>query len=144
MTMNITSMWLCHLTPQPSITLTLSSSSIVHSLRIWNYNHNQHDSYCGVKLIKVFIDGCLVTSENGILVRRGIYNNVLIFFRSSFILHTAPGHLHYDYSQLISLVNTATQPSSCDQSHDRSCDQSCDLTSLPTGCILTHSCQSHD
>ena len=61
----------------------------------------------------------------------------LLLFMFTFLI-PAPGHIHYDYAQLIPLT---TQDN---RAPHKSHDQSHDLTNLPTGCIPSlHSVLTH-
>lgn len=85
--MNITTddkhMWLIPFTSGSDHTLTVrfDQPQTIAGFRIWNYNKSPEDSYRGVKVMHVFLDGACISPLEGFLIRKG------------------PGNCHFDFAQ---------------------------------------------
>ncbi|MBN3311563.1 K0556 protein, partial [Atractosteus spatula] len=88
-TMEDEHMWLIPFTRGSDHVLTVSFErpETIAGLRIWNYNKSPEDTYRGVKLIHVSLDGLCVSPPEGFLVRKG------------------PGTCHFDFAQEILFVD---------------------------------------
>nr|XP_015215697.1 PREDICTED: uncharacterized protein KIAA0556 homolog isoform X2 [Lepisosteus oculatus] len=88
-TMEDEHMWLIPFTRGSEHVLTVSFErpETIAGLRIWNYNKSPEDTYRGVKLIHVSLDGLCVSPPEGFLVRKG------------------PGTCHFDFAQEILFVD---------------------------------------
>ncbi|XDV47960.1 hypothetical protein PO909_017495 [Leuciscus waleckii] len=91
--MNITSddkhMWLIPFTPGSDHTLTVrfDQPQTITGFRIWNYNKSPEDSYRGVKVVHVFLDGVCISPLEGFLIRKG------------------PGNCHFDFAQEVLFID---------------------------------------
>uniref|UniRef100_A0A4W4HQL2 KATNIP domain-containing protein n=1 Tax=Electrophorus electricus TaxID=8005 RepID=A0A4W4HQL2_ELEEL len=84
-----THMWLIPFSPGSDHTLIIefSQSQTIAGLRIWNYNKAPEDSYRGVRILHVYMDGVCISPLNGFLVRKG------------------PGNCHFDFAQEILFID---------------------------------------
>uniref|UniRef100_A0A673G2I0 KATNIP domain-containing protein n=1 Tax=Sinocyclocheilus rhinocerous TaxID=307959 RepID=A0A673G2I0_9TELE len=91
--MNITTddkhMWLIPFTSSSDHTLTVrfAQPQTIAGFRIWNYNKSPEDSYRGVKVVHVFLDGACISPFGGFLIRKG------------------PGNCHFDFAQEILFID---------------------------------------
>lgn len=87
-TMDEEHMWSCDYVDIEMLTLCVhfTQPQNITSLRIWNFNKSTEDTYKGVKLITVQLDGRMISPRGGYLVRK------------------APGNCHFDYAQEIKLI----------------------------------------
>ncbi|XP_050954705.1 katanin-interacting protein isoform X2 [Labeo rohita] len=105
--MNITTddkhMWLIPFTSVSDHTLTVrfSQTQTIAGLRIWNYNKSPEDSYRGVKVVHVFLDGTCISPLGGFLIRKG------------------PGNCHFDFAQEILFIDYI-QSNTSTAAHNRS------------------------
>ncbi|PAA77810.1 hypothetical protein BOX15_Mlig016692g2, partial [Macrostomum lignano] len=88
-------MWLVPFTKgdDHTITVTLDRPAQLLTLRLWNYNKSPEDSYRGVKVMHIQLDGRYLSPELGLLIRK------------------APGHNYYNFVQEIALADLIRQPS---------------------------------
>nr|XP_020861951.1 protein KIAA0556 homolog isoform X3 [Phascolarctos cinereus] len=93
-------MWLIPFSPGEDhlITIYFDKAENIVGLRFWNYNKSPEDTYRGVKVVHVLLDGQRISPPLGFLIRKG------------------PGHCHFDFAQEILFVDylqlqTATRPS---------------------------------
>ncbi|WAQ97417.1 KATIP-like protein [Mya arenaria] len=79
-------MWLVPFVEGENHTLTIDFDQkvLVAGLRVWNYNKSKEDTYRGVRIVHVAIDGKPVSPPEGFLVRKG------------------PGNCHFDFAQELS------------------------------------------
>ncbi|XP_058891524.1 katanin-interacting protein-like isoform X2 [Acipenser ruthenus] len=94
-TMEDEHMWLIPFTHGKDHILTVSfeKPETIAGLRFWNYNKSPEDTYRGLKLVHVTLDGFCISPPEGFLIRKG------------------PGNCHFDYAQEI-LFSDFLQPSS--------------------------------
>ncbi|KAK1162836.1 hypothetical protein AOXY_G17805 [Acipenser oxyrinchus oxyrinchus] len=94
-TMEDEHMWLIPFTHGKDHILTVSfeNPETIAGLRFWNYNKSPEDTYRGLKLVHVALDGFCISPPEGFLIRKG------------------PGNCHFDYAQEI-LFSDFLQPSS--------------------------------
>uniref|UniRef100_A0A4X2KHU6 Katanin interacting protein n=1 Tax=Vombatus ursinus TaxID=29139 RepID=A0A4X2KHU6_VOMUR len=92
-------MWLIPFSPGEDhlITIYFDKAENIVGLRFWNYNKSPEDTYRGVKVVHVLLDGQRVSPPSGFLIRKG------------------PGHCHFDFAQEILFIDylqpqTATRP----------------------------------
>uniref|UniRef100_A0A8C1GUC4 KATNIP domain-containing protein n=1 Tax=Cyprinus carpio TaxID=7962 RepID=A0A8C1GUC4_CYPCA len=91
--MNITTddkhMWLIPFTSASDHTLTVrfGRPQTIAGFRIWNYNKSPEDSYRGLKVVHVFLDGVCISPVGGFLIRKG------------------PGNCHFDFAQEILFID---------------------------------------
>ncbi|XP_048029743.1 katanin-interacting protein isoform X1 [Megalobrama amblycephala] len=91
--MNITTddkhMWLIPFTSGSDHTLTVrfDQPQTIAGFRIWNYNKSPEDSYRGVKVVHVFLDGACISPLEGFLIRKG------------------PGNCHFDFAQEVLFID---------------------------------------
>uniref|UniRef100_A0A8C1GUB8 KATNIP domain-containing protein n=1 Tax=Cyprinus carpio TaxID=7962 RepID=A0A8C1GUB8_CYPCA len=91
--MNITTddkhMWLIPFTSGSDHTLTVrfAQPQTIAGFRIWNYNKSPEDSYRGVKVMHLFLDGACISPLGGFLIRKG------------------PGNCHFDFAQEILFID---------------------------------------
>ncbi|GAB6021430.1 hypothetical protein CHUAL_004038 [Chamberlinius hualienensis] len=85
-------------TDLPSIVINFHRKRHFNGIRVWNYNSSLEESYLGVKLLSVRVDGRLISPPGGFLIRR------------------APGNRHYDFAQEINLLYPHLTVSSSHQS----------------------------
>ncbi|XP_052452577.1 katanin-interacting protein [Carassius gibelio] len=91
--MNITTddkhMWLIPFTSGSDHTLTVrfAQPQTIAGFRIWNYNKSPEDSYRGLKVVQVFLDGVCISPIGGFLIRKG------------------PGNCHFDFAQEILFID---------------------------------------
>ncbi|XP_035386634.1 protein KIAA0556 isoform X2 [Electrophorus electricus] len=92
-----THMWLIPFSPGSDHTLIIefSQSQTIAGLRIWNYNKAPEDSYRGVQILHVYMDGVCISPLNGFLVRKG------------------PGNCHFDFAQEILFIDYLQSPTTC-------------------------------
>ncbi|XP_043945355.1 katanin-interacting protein isoform X2 [Protopterus annectens] len=85
LTMDDEHMWLVPFTYGQNhlITITFDKNEAIAGLRFWNYNKSPEDTYRGVKIAHVFLDGCCISPPEGFLIRKG------------------PGNCHFDFAQEI-------------------------------------------
>ncbi|XP_064478577.1 katanin-interacting protein-like isoform X2 [Ornithodoros turicata] len=79
-------MWKVPFISGVTLTVSLRERGPITALKIWNYNSDLEDSYQGVKLMSVSVDGKTVSPAGGVLVRK------------------TSGHRHYDFVQEIKLM----------------------------------------
>ncbi|MBN3276848.1 K0556 protein, partial [Polyodon spathula] len=94
-TMEDEHMWLIPFTPGKDHILTVSfeKPETIAGLRFWNYNKSPEDTYRGLKLVHVTLDGFCISPPEGFLIRKG------------------PGNCHFDYAQEVLFIDFL-QPSS--------------------------------
>ncbi|KAK2870458.1 hypothetical protein Q8A67_024850 [Cirrhinus molitorella] len=91
--MNITTddkhMWLIPFTSGSEHTLIVrfGQPQTIAGFRIWNYNKSHEDSYRGLKVVHVFLDGLCISPLEGFLIRKG------------------PGNCHFDFAQEILFID---------------------------------------
>lgn len=79
-------MWLASLSKESqgcTLTLVMDQKTHLRGIRVWNYNASPEDSYKGVRLMHIYVDGRRISPEGGCIIRK------------------APGHTHYQYGQLV-------------------------------------------
>ncbi|XP_041523019.1 katanin-interacting protein isoform X3 [Microtus oregoni] len=87
--MNITTedehMWLIPFSPglDHVVMIHFDRAQSIAGLRLWNYNKSPEDTYRGVKIAHVSLDGLCVSPAEGFLIRKG------------------PGNCHFDFAQEI-------------------------------------------
>ncbi|XP_076408101.1 katanin-interacting protein isoform X1 [Peromyscus maniculatus bairdii] len=87
--MNITTedehMWLIPFSPglDHVVRIHFDRAQSIAGLRLWNYNKSPEDTYRGVKIAHVSLDGLCVSPAEGFLIRKG------------------PGNCHFDFAQEI-------------------------------------------
>ncbi|XP_035298122.1 protein KIAA0556 homolog isoform X5 [Cricetulus griseus] len=87
--MNITTeddhMWLIPFSPglDHVVMIHFDRAQSIAGLRFWNYNKSPEDTYRGVKIAHVSLDGLCVSPAEGFLIRKG------------------PGNCHFDFAQEI-------------------------------------------
>ncbi|MGH0140106.1 UNVERIFIED_CONTAM: hypothetical protein FKN15_000556 [Acipenser sinensis] len=94
-TMEDEHMWLIPFTHGKDHILTVSfeKPETIAGLRFWNYNKSPEDTYRGLKLVHVTLDGLCISPPEGFLIRKG------------------PGNCHFDYAQEVLFIDFL-QPSS--------------------------------
>ncbi|XP_057178046.1 katanin-interacting protein isoform X2 [Triplophysa rosa] len=70
-----------------TLTVRFDQPRTIAGLRIWNYNKSPEDSYRGVKVLRVFLDGVCISPVDGFLIRKG------------------PGNCHFDFAQEILFID---------------------------------------
>ncbi|XP_039990940.1 katanin-interacting protein isoform X1 [Xiphias gladius] len=75
-----------------TLNTTFNTAQTIAGLRIWNYNKSPEDSYRGVKVIHVFMDGVAISPAEGFLIRKG------------------PGNCHFDFAQEILFIDFLQTP----------------------------------
>ncbi|XP_026114123.1 protein KIAA0556-like isoform X1 [Carassius auratus] len=91
--MNLTTddkhMWLIPFSSGSDHTLTVRFARLqtIAGFRMWNYNKSPEDSYRGVKVMRVFLDGACISPLGGFLIRKG------------------PGNCHFDFAQEILFID---------------------------------------
>jgi hypothetical protein len=80
-------MWLIPFTAGTShtIDITLSQPTYIRELKFYNYNKSPEDTFRGAKLVTISIDGKLMTSGQGMVLRKAL------------------GHDTFDYGQIVQL-----------------------------------------
>ncbi|XP_042638159.1 katanin-interacting protein [Orycteropus afer afer] len=88
-TMEDEHMWLIPFSPglDHVVTIRFDRAESIAGLRFWNYNKSPEDTYRGVKIIHVSLDGLCVSPPEGFLIRKG------------------PGNCHFDFAQEILFVD---------------------------------------
>ncbi|KAL1787305.1 KIAA0556-like isoform X2 [Sigmodon hispidus] len=78
-------MWLIPFSPglDHVVMIHFDRAQSIAGLRLWNYNKSPEDTYRGVKIAHVSLDGLCVSPEEGFLIRKG------------------PGNCHFDFAQEI-------------------------------------------
>ncbi|XP_043082041.1 LOW QUALITY PROTEIN: katanin-interacting protein [Puntigrus tetrazona] len=105
--MNITTddehMWLIPFSSRADHTLTVQFGrpQTIAGFRVWNYNKSPEDSYRGLKVARVFLDGVCISPLGGFLIRKG------------------PGNCHFDFAQEILFIDYLESKSST-AAHNRS------------------------
>ncbi|XP_040503410.1 katanin-interacting protein isoform X6 [Gallus gallus] len=69
------------------LTIHFDKSESIAGLRFWNYNKSPEDTYRGVKVVHVMLDGHNISPPEGFLIRKG------------------PGNCHFDFAQEILFVD---------------------------------------
>ncbi|XP_073669267.1 katanin-interacting protein isoform X2 [Paramisgurnus dabryanus] len=102
-TMDDKHMWLIPYTSgyDHKLTLRFGQQHTIAGLRIWNYNKSPEDSYRGVKVLQVFLDGVCVSPLEGFLIRKG------------------PGNCQFDFAQEILFIDYQ-QSNTSGSSHNKS------------------------
>ncbi|XP_039251765.2 katanin-interacting protein-like [Styela clava] len=101
--------------------ISLPQARQLKGIRVWNYNRSVDDTYKGVKLIDILLDGRAISSSQGILLRK------------------APGHTEYDFAQDILFITNdrGTVVSSASRSPiSYNEDETCSSSYLPTGFVF--------
>ncbi|XP_051543364.1 katanin-interacting protein-like isoform X2 [Myxocyprinus asiaticus] len=90
-------MWLIPFTcgSEHSLVVRFGQSQTIAGFRIWNYNKSPEDSYRGVKVLHVFLDGLCISPHEGFLIRKG------------------PGNCHFDFAQEILFIDYLESNVSC-------------------------------
>ncbi|RXN02022.1 hypothetical protein EOD39_3330 [Acipenser ruthenus] len=88
-TMEDEHMWLIPFTHGKDHILTVSfeKPETIAGLRFWNYNKSPEDTYRGLKLVHVTLDGLCISPPEGFLIRKG------------------PGNCHFDYAQEVLFID---------------------------------------
>ncbi|XP_008839870.1 protein KIAA0556 homolog isoform X2 [Nannospalax galili] len=84
-TMEDEHMWLVPFSPglEHVVMICFDRAQSIAGLRFWNYNKSPEDTYRGVKIAHVSLDGLCVSPAEGFLIRKG------------------PGNCHFDFAQEI-------------------------------------------
>ncbi|XP_051789759.1 katanin-interacting protein [Erpetoichthys calabaricus] len=82
-------MWLIPFTEGQSHVLSINFQrpETIAGLRFWNYNKSPEDTYRGVKIVHVSLDGVGISPPEGFLIRKG------------------PGNCHFDFAQEILFID---------------------------------------
>ncbi|KAH0503004.1 hypothetical protein LTLLF_189730 [Microtus ochrogaster] len=128
--MNITTedehMWLIPFSPglDHVVMIHFDRAQSIAGLRLWNYNKSPEDTYRGVKIAHVSLDGLCVSPAEGFLIRKG------------------PGNCHFDFAQEIlfgDYLRTRLSPAPTRRLDSKSLERASmdyEAPLMPCGCIL--------
>ncbi|KAK7833252.1 hypothetical protein U0070_017251 [Myodes glareolus] len=128
--MNITTedehMWLIPFSPglDHVVMIHFDRAQSIAGLRLWNYNKSPEDTYRGVKIAHVSLDGLCVSPAEGFLIRKG------------------PGNCHFDFAQEIlfgDYLQTRLSPAPTRRLDSKSLERASmdyEAPLMPCGCIL--------
>ncbi|XP_075231809.1 katanin-interacting protein-like [Lycorma delicatula] len=138
-TMDPEHMWCIQLKRLPiKLVITFKGPTHISSVILWNYNASPELSYCGVKQITITVDGRdLITDQLPTTSSDDNCSNYVLTRR-------APGHLHYNFGQVIPLVmnkNYDSGPSVQNYKHilsprDTENDEEYESPELPRGFVF--------
>jgi hypothetical protein len=101
-------MWLAPLLAEPQqwLLISLPQPTPLVGFRVWNYNKAFDDSYRGLKWVRVFVDGKLLSPLPAELAGSGSGSwsgSGSLAPSDRFLLRKAPGHALFDFGQLVYL-----------------------------------------